>query len=78
MSVLRYGTPQVRIAVALPKLNTAPTLVYWNVSCLPVNVASIDCGEVSIWQIPEAAHRSKHGCDSLVAQIITGPEKSIP
>ena len=45
----------------LPKLNIALTLVYWNVSCLPVNVASIDCGEVSIWQIPEAAHRSKHG-----------------
>jgi hypothetical protein len=41
------------------------TFVYWNVSCLPVNVASIDCGAVSISQIPSAVHCAEHECSSL-------------
>lgn len=41
------------------------TLVYWNVSCLPVKVASIERGVVSIWHMPGAEHRAEHGCASL-------------
>jgi hypothetical protein len=42
------------------------TLVYWNVSCRPVKVASIDRGVVSIWHMPDAEHRAEHGCNSLL------------
>lgn len=41
------------------------TLVYWNVSCRPVNVASIDWGVVSISQIPGAAHNISQVCSCL-------------
>ena len=58
------GTPPVK---NVTKVYPILTLVYWNVSCLPVNVASMECGEVSIWQIPGAAHRFKHGCASLIS-----------
>ena len=45
--------------------NVVNTFVYWNVSCLPVKVASIDIGAASIWHIPGAEHSAKHWCDSL-------------
>jgi len=48
------------------KLVVDITLVYWNVSCRPVNVASIDRGVVSIWHMPGAEQRAEHGCDSLL------------
>ena len=41
------------------------TLVYWNVSFLPVNVASIECGAVSISHIPGAAQTAVHKCSCL-------------
>ena len=41
------------------------TLVYWNVSFLPVNVASMECGAVSISQIPGAAQIEVHKCSCL-------------
>ena len=43
------------------------TLVYWKVSYVPVKVASMDCGNVSMLQIPGAAQNFEHECDSLVA-----------
>ncbi|KIJ06643.1 hypothetical protein PAXINDRAFT_91705, partial [Paxillus involutus ATCC 200175] len=42
------------------KVTRAGTL-YWNVSCFPVNVASIECGAVSISQIPRAEQRASQG-----------------
>lgn len=42
------------------------TLVYWNVSCRPVKVASIDCGAVSISQIPGAEHSALQECSCLL------------
>jgi hypothetical protein len=41
------------------------TFVYWNVSFLPVNVASIEWGAVSISQTPAAVHNALQGCSSL-------------
>ena len=41
------------------------TFVYWKVSCLPVNVASIDCGVVSIWHIPGEEHKALQECSCL-------------
>ena len=41
------------------------TLVYWNVSCRPVNVASTDNGAVSISQNPAASHCLQQGCGCL-------------
>src|SRR6266702_1735304 len=50
------------------------TLVYWNVSCLPVKVASMDWGDVSNWQIPGAAHGFEHKWASLVAYFSCSSE----
>jgi hypothetical protein len=44
--------------------HTILTLVNWS----PVDVVSMDSGEVSILQIPRAEHRSKHACADLVAR----------
>jgi hypothetical protein len=41
------------------------TLVYWKVSCLPENVASMDWGVVSIWHMPGAEHKALQGCSCL-------------
>ena len=41
------------------------TFVYWKVSWRPVNTASIDCGWVSISQIPVAAQTAWHLCSWL-------------
>ena len=43
------------------------TLVYWKVSCLPVKVASIDCGAVSISQKPGPLHNAIHECSCLLS-----------
>lgn len=42
------------------------TFVYWNVSCLPEKIASIDSGAVSIWHMPDAEHSAEHECPSLL------------
>ena len=41
------------------------TLVYWNDSCRPVNVDSIDWDVVSISHIPWAAHNAEQRCFDL-------------
>lgn len=41
------------------------TLVNWKLSCRPVNVASIDWGAISIWQIPGKEHNVEQECASL-------------
>ena len=41
------------------------TFVYGKVSCLPVNVASMDWGVVSIWHMPGAEHKALQECSCL-------------
>ena len=41
------------------------TLVYWNDSCRPVNVDSIDWGVVSISHVPSAVHNAEQECFNL-------------
>jgi len=53
----------------VPVANAPITFVYWNVSCLPEKVASIDSGAVSIWHIPGAEHSAEHRCPSLLEII---------
>ena len=53
------------------------TFVYWNVSCLPVNVASMDWGVVSIWHIPGAEHEASQECSWLERSINNVPEREI-
>lgn len=45
------------------------TLVYWKVSCFPVKVASIDCGAVSISQIPGSEQSAVQTCSCLRISI---------
>ena len=49
------------------KIISVFTFVYWNVPCFPLKVAWMACGDVSILQIPGAAHDSEHECASLGA-----------
>jgi hypothetical protein len=53
------------------------TFVYWKVSCLPVNVASMDWGVVSIWHMPGAEHKALQECSCLEAEINDAPEREI-
>jgi hypothetical protein len=41
------------------------TFVYWKVSCLPVNVVSMDWGIVSSWHMPGAEHKALQECSCL-------------
>jgi len=41
------------------------TLVYWNDSCRPVKVDSIDWGVVSISHVPSAVHNAEQECFNL-------------
>jgi hypothetical protein len=53
------------------------TFVYWKVSCLPVNVASMDWGVVSIWHMPGAEHKALQECSCLEAEMNEGPERKM-
>ncbi|KIO11053.1 hypothetical protein M404DRAFT_128040, partial [Pisolithus tinctorius Marx 270] len=50
--------------VSAPRVES-PTFVYRKISCLPVKVASIECGAVSISHMPCAEHVAVQKCSCL-------------
>jgi len=51
------------------KVQMLLTLVYWNDSCRPVNVDSIDWGVVSISHVPSAVQNAEQECFNLWSSL---------